>query len=294
MRIPFDSTTDLLTALSRTQELQEKSLQQISSGMRIQVASDDPAAMAQWIQNRSRAARNDEFQHSVTALKGLLQTGDSTLNSVVLGLERAVSLGVRGATGTVSETDRAAIAEEVKGIRENLLSLANTTFQGTYIFAGCKVTTQPFTDSTDGVVYQGDTGVIETAIGEDQQTKMNVPGDQIFCGPGAEVFSSLDKLIAGLAGNDAQVTTDATAVVRKAFDQVTAKRVFYGNALNQLSSAEIDLDNEKLDLSTRENDIAGADQAAAISTLLNAQNARDAALAAVGKISQLSLLDYLG
>jgi flagellin-like hook-associated protein FlgL len=81
--------------------------------------------------------------------------------------------------------------------------------------------------------------------------------------------------------------------VRKAFDYITGQRVFYGNAMNQLQAQQTYLNGEKLQLSQQEDTVAGADMASVASQLVNAQNARSAALAATGKMSQGSLFDYL-
>jgi flagellin-like hook-associated protein FlgL len=87
---------------------------------------------------------------------------------------------------------------------------------------------------------------------------------------------------------------DAAIVsLRGAFDYVSAQRVFYGNTLNQAQSQATYLNSAKLQLSQQENALVGADIEAAASRLVNAENATNATLAAVGRISQLSLFDYL-
>ncbi len=102
MRINPDSRADLLNSLAENQREQNQALQQISSGRRVSVPSDDPAAMAALIQNHSQELANDQFSQSLTSINSLLQTADSTLGSVVSGLQQAVTLGVQGSTGTLS------------------------------------------------------------------------------------------------------------------------------------------------------------------------------------------------
>ncbi|HYH00179.1 MAG TPA: flagellar hook-associated protein FlgL [Terriglobales bacterium] len=296
MRINPDSTADLIAALARTQQAQETALAQISSGKRIVAPSDDPAGMAEWIRNRSRATNNDEFSHSIGTLKAMFHTADSTLNSVVSSLERAVSLGVRGANGSLSVENREAIALEVKGIRENIVGLANVAINGTYIFAGTETRTKPFVSDADAssmVRYQGNQGTCQVPIGESRLMQMNVPGDQIFAAAEADVFQSLQDLITSLEAGGADAISVATSRVRAAFDHVSGQRVFYGSALAQMASEETYLANEKLELARRENDIAGVDEIEAISRFVNAQAAHAAALEAAGKVSRLSLLDYI-
>ncbi len=113
----------------------------------------------------------------------------------------------------------------------------------------------------------------------------------MFAAPGSDIFQAVHSLIVALQTNTG---IDAAATgVRTAFDHVTAQRVFYGNALNQLQSQQTYLNSDKLQLRQQENTVGGADLAAATTNLLSAQNARSATLAAAGRISQLSLFDYL-
>lgn len=296
MRVNPDSSADLVVALARTQQAQELALQQISSGKRIRVASDDPAGMAEWIHNRSRATNNDEFTHSIGSLKARFQMADTALNSVVTALERAVGLGVRGANGNCSEADRRAIAEEIEGIQANILDLANVAVNGVYVFAGTNTRTKPFVENpaaSSGIRYDGNSGVSNAPIGETRSMPMNVPGNQIFSNDGADVFKSLQNLASSLRSNDAEAVSSATSAVRTAFDCVTGQRVFYGNAIAQMESEENQLAENKLELARQENRIAGIDEVEAISRFVNAQAAHEATLEAAGKVSRLSLLDYI-
>lgn len=294
MRISPDSSADLIAALARTQRAQEIALDEISSGKRLRVASDDPAGMAEWIHNRSRATHNDEFTHSVASLKAIFQTADSVLSSVVSALERAVGLGIRGANGNLSDADRRAIASEVEGIQANVLDLANVSVNGIYVFAGTATRTKPFVGTETGSVrYQGNDGVSSVPIGESRSMPMNVPGSLIFCSAQGDVFKSIQNLAASLRANDPAAISGATSDARTAFDHVTGQRVFYGNGVAQLDLEGEYLAGNKLELAKQENAIAGVDQVEAISRFMNAQAAHEATLQATGKMSRLSLLDYL-
>src|SRR5450631_2613830 len=139
---PF-ATTDLLTALQRLQQQTNTSNLELATGSKINTPSDDPAGAAQLVQINALSGQVDSYQRSLSSITGQLSTADSTLSSVVTALQRAISLGVQGANGTLSDADRADVAAELTGIRSQLVNLANTTYQGQSIFAGT-ATTQPF------------------------------------------------------------------------------------------------------------------------------------------------------
>jgi len=294
MRINPNISSDLLAALSNAQQQQNTALLQMASGRRVNKPSDDPTATAVLIQNQAESSQTDQYLRSVQSVQAQLQTTDSTLNSVVLALQRAISLGVQGANGTLSDANRASVVGELSGIQDQLIGLANLTFQGQYVFAGTASQTTPYVaDATQpsGVRYDGNTGTNSIAVSSGVNMQLNLPGSQVFSTPGSDVFQAIHTMIVALQTNTGADT--AAAGLRTAFDHVTAQRVFYGNALNQLSSQQTYLNNDKLLLSQEENTVGGADLAASTTNLLSAQTARSAALSAAGRIAQLSLFDYL-
>lgn len=298
IRVNPNPTPDLLAALAEVQQQVNTATLQLATGSRINQPSDDPAGAAQLVQIHAGSSQVDSFQQSTSSIAGRLQTADSTLSSVVTALTRAISLGVQGANGTLSDSDRAAVAQEVSGIQTQLLDLANVSYQGQFVFSGTAVV-QPFAaDPTDpsGVRYDGNAGVNSVAIGNNYQLQVNLPGSQVFNGTGpngsgAGVFQAINTLIVSLQTNSG---IDAAVVgVKNAFDSVTAQRVFYGNALNQIDAQQTFLSGEKLNLSSQENVVAGADPTAVASQLVKAQTSQNATLAAMGRIPQVSLFDYL-
>jgi flagellar hook-associated protein 3 FlgL len=294
MRVNPNVTQDLLAALAQAQQEENTALLQISSGRRVNQPSDDPAAAAVLVQNQAETSQDTQYLSSVNNVQGQLQMGDSTLSSVVTTLQRAISLGVEGANGTMSDADRAAIVNELQGIQTQLISMANVSYQGRYIFAGTATGAPPFVaDVTQpsGVRYDGNVGTNQVAFGQGFRMQINVPGSQMFANHSGDMFLAVQNLITALQTNTG--TDTAVANLRTAYDTVTAQRVFYGNASNQLQSQETYLNSEKLQLSQQENSVGGADLAAAATNLLNAQNARSAALSAAARISQTNLFDYL-
>lgn len=284
---------DLLAALEQLQQQQSTATLELASGSSINKPSDNPAGAAQVVRINDLTSQVDSFQRSISSISGQFSTADSTLSSVVTALQRAISLGVQGATGTLSDSDRADIAAELTGIQSQLLSLANTSYQGQYIFAGT-ATTQPFVadpTQTSGVRYVGNTGVNSVTIGSGYQLQVNVPGSQIFTGAGGNVFQSINDLITSLNSNSG--ISAAVTELGTAFTYVTGQRVFYGNALNQTQSQQTYLNTQSLGLSQQLNTVAGANIADVASQLVNDQTAQTAALEAIAKTPQNSLFDYL-
>ena len=293
MRVNPNLTPDLLASLNRTRQATQDALLQLSSGRRVNQPSDDPAASAILVQNHDATTFTARYLQSLSSIQGQFQTADAALSSVISELNRAITLGVQGANGTLNDADRQSIENELQGIQDQIVALANTSFQGTPLFAGTKTGSPPFVKDAvpSGVRYDGNDAVNTVQIGDNYQITANKPGSQLFVAPGHDVFQAITGLIQALQLNTGYDT--AVSAVRDSFDYISTQRVFYGNTLNQAQSQTTNLGNTKLQLSQQENTLASADIESAASQLVNSQAATNATLAAIGKISQLNLFDFL-
>ena len=294
MRVNPNYMPDLLAALNQTQLATQKAELEIASGRSVNQPSDNPTAAALLVDNNDQATFNSGYLQSLSSVQGQLSTGDSTLSSVVTAMQRAISLGVEGANGTLSDSNRAAIAEELQGIQTQLVSLANTSYQGRYVFAGTNTSTAPYVvDNTvpSGVRYVGNSGVNQVPIGNGYKLTVNQPGSQLFSAPGNDVFLSINNLIQALQTNTSIDT--AVSSVSAAYSYLSGQRVFYGNAMNQAQSQTTYLKTAKLQISQQENTLAGADLATAATNLTQFEISTQATLAAISKYSQMNLFDYL-
>src|ERR1700680_884468 len=162
LRINPDPAPDLLAAIALNRQAQNTALQQISTGRQVNQLSDNPAAASQDVLNHVQSNQDDQFLQNIRSLQSQAQSIDSALSSAVSAVNQAVSLAVEGANGTVSVSNQQAIAQQLTGIRDQVLSIANQSFQGNFVFAGTATSTQPFVlDATqpDGVKYNGNTNV---------------------------------------------------------------------------------------------------------------------------------------
>jgi flagellar hook-associated protein 3 FlgL len=294
MRVNPNPYPDLLADIAQTQQQIETDEEQIATGQTVNVPSDDPAAAAILVENSFQTTQADQFQRSIGSVQGEMQNADSALNSVITSLQQAITLGTEGANGTVNATDRQAIAVQVQGIQSQLLSLANLTYQGSYVFAGTATQTAPYVvdaSSPSGVTYQGNEDVDSVTLGNDFTLQTNLPGPELFSSSGTDMFQSIQDLITSLQSG----TGISTAVneVSSSMNSIDAQRVFYGNGLNQLSAQQTYLSSQTQQLAQEQNTIDGADLPNVISNLTNAQVSLQATLETIGQTSQINLFDYL-
>ncbi|MGB7640311.1 MAG: flagellar hook-associated protein FlgL, partial [Terriglobales bacterium] len=198
MRVNPNPMPDLLAALNQTELQEQQAALQISTGRSVNVPSDDPAAAALLVENNDEATFNTGYLQDLTTISSQLSAADSTLSSVQSALQQAISLGVEGGNGTLSDADRAAIVAQLQDIQSQVVSLANTSYQGNYLFSGTATGTAPYSASaTDpsGLTYNGNSGIDQVAVGNGYQLAINQPGSALFSAPGNSVFLALNNLI---------------------------------------------------------------------------------------------------
>jgi len=295
MRVNPNVVPSLIDSIETAQQNMQTAIEQMSTGRSVNNLSDNPTAATAFVNNQALSSEDDQFLTNLNDLQGKLQTADSTLSNVVQLLTTAISLGTEGANGTESAANRQIIAQQVQGIQQQILSLANASYEGTYIFAGTNVTTQPFaqnSSASSGVQYNGNTSTTTVQIAQGESMQTNVSGDQVFMNAGGSVFQALNNLVNAL--NSGTGIDTATTAVQQAFSQIGTQRVFYGNALNQIQNTQNFLNQEQVNFSTQQNNLVGADLTKVIADESQDQTAEQATLSATAQTLSLpTLLSFL-
>jgi flagellar hook-associated protein 3 FlgL len=210
--------------------------------------------------------QDDSFTASSSLVTGQLQVADSALGSVVSELTQAVTLATSANNGTMNASDVKSIGNQISGILDEVQSLANTSYEGQFIFAGGQTSTAPFSTSTassPGVTtYSGDEDVNYLELPNGQKIQLNVPGDQIFQGSGANsVFGALNALVADYSTGtvDTSQAVNDTEALGTALNFVSQQRVTVDNSITQLSAASSAVTNEETQLTTAQTDLMQAD-----------------------------------
>jgi len=300
MRVDPSYITNLVGSLDQTQATEQQLTSELSSGVRITSLSQDPVSSGENVLLLNQIQQDDSFTQSSNLVTGQLQVADSTLGSVVSQLTQAVSLATSANNGTMNSSDVRSISNQISGILDEVQSLANTSYQGQYIFAGGQTSTTPFNTSTSTspavTSYNGDEDVnyLETPNG--QKIQLNVPGDQIFSASGANsVFGALNALVADYSSgtvNTAQAVSDTTAL-GTALNYVSQKRVTIDNSMTQLSAASDAVTSEQTQLTSAQTNLMQAD-VATVSTQLSLSETQQTALEdVIAQLGSGSLFDKL-
>jgi flagellar hook-associated protein 3 FlgL len=303
MRVDPNYVSNLAGALDQSQASEQQLTAELSSGVAITSLSQNPVASGQNVLLLNQIQQDDSFTQSTNLVTGQLQVADSTLGSVVSQLTQAISLATSANNGTMNPSDVKSIGSQISGILNEVQSLANTNYQGQYIFAGGQTSTSPFSTSTGAspatTTYSGDNDInyLETPNG--QKIQLNVPGNQIFSATGANsVFGALNDLVADYSTgtvNTDQAVSD-TEALGTAMNYVSQQRVTIDNSITQLTAASDAVTSDQTQLTSAQTNLMQAD-VAQVSTQLSLSETQQTALEDV--IAQLdaqsnSLFSKLG
>lgn len=282
---------DLQASLSRTQ-------QQISSGRRILVPSDDPAGTARALELTQSQSLNTQYGLNRQSAKSALTATDGTLASVTSVLQDVKTAALTAGNGALSDRERGFIATELRGRLDELLGLANARDgQGNYMFSGFKTSTPAFAQTINGMQYQGDQGQRLVRVDAARQMAASSPGQAIFQGNGQDVFKTMSDLITLLETPGAPGLTaglaSANGNLDLAFDSVLTARAVGGAHLQELDALDNAGDDRNIQYSKTLSDLQDLDYAKALTQLSQQQTTLEAAQRSFVTISRLSLFNYL-
>jgi flagellar hook-associated protein 3 FlgL len=281
----LDTMTQQMSQLSQRELTASK---QASTGMRLSAPSDDPVAAAQAARVQASLDATDGYRTSIRNVRGDVDLAETSLSSAGDILTRAGELAMQGANGSLSASDRAALAQEVGQLRDQLVTVANTKGSTGYLFGGTASTTPPF-DATGNFQGNGDDRVAE--VGPNVSMTVSVSGASTFTvAGGTDVFAELSNLQTALSTNNVSALPTSVNTLDTARRQVLAGRLDAGTKLARLDTADSAHEAGQTSLSTERTGLLQVDPAAAYTQLQATQTAVEQSIAvARSTLNTLSL-----
>ena len=278
---------------------------QLAQGKQVINASDAPDQAATIQRLKSILNRQDSYQSSLNTVKNRLQGEESTLQSVSDLLVRAKEVAVQGANDTLNPGDRKGLATEMKALRDQMLSLANTKDSNdNFLFAGSRVKQQAFAENSSGVpVYRGDQTRMNVRVGEQRSIPINRTGTGAFVSVnrtdtdgtaiGVGFFKVMDDLIAGLNNSKGADVSRGVGELDNLQLGVSLARAEVGTNLNVVDQQTSVIEDMTLNLKTTLSSIEDLDYASAITKMNQQMLSLEAAQSSFAKVSKLSLFNFI-
>jgi flagellar hook-associated protein 3 FlgL len=286
MRTILADLEDVSAKLSATQ-------QKMASGKEINLPSDDPSGTTRALDFRSELEENRQYQRNVQESTAWQNATDTALGQIGDYTLRARELLIQGATDTIGQEGRNAIASEIDQLIDSIKTEANTQYAGRFVFAGSKTQTAPYQQGAVDT-YAGDASAIHREIGRSVQIQVNVDGLSAIGDGSTGLIAALRTISADMrSGNSAALQGADLKALDAAHDSLTNLRAIVGARTNRLDAAKSRL--EQLEGATTEllSDTEDADMAKTLIDFSTQQAVYQSALKAGAQVIQPSLLDFL-
>lgn len=287
----------LTGSLSDLKATEDSLTSQLSTGLAVQSASDDPLEASESVKLGSAIARDDAYVSAAAGVESKLQVADSALGSVVTQVTSAISLAVQGLNGTMNASDLSALGQQMAGLRDEVVSLANTSYAGGYLFSGTSAA-EPYTNDTTQTpavaTYNGDANQQVTVTPTGQQLVTGMAGSAIFSATGADVLGSLNALVADFSsGTVSASATDDLNELRAGLTNVSTQRSVLDASLNTLQSTSTYATTEETDLKASQSALVSADTAQVATELSTNETQQQALLAVMSSEGKYTLFGYM-
>lgn len=270
---------------SQLQDVQK----QITTGKRIVRMSEEPWTISQVHQLREETSVQSVFKDSANLATTLLSQAENGLSQSLNVMSRLKELALQGANDTYSLEDLANMAEEVGNLKERLFNLANTEFNGRYVFSGTAYDTPPF-DST--FTYAGTTSEVSIDVSVSAKAEVGFDGSDVFQGS-VDVFTAIDNLITGLNTDDSTLIRGSISDFDDAFDQMANYITRIGAETNVAEDMYEVATNIEIGLSERLSAVEDVDAAEALTRFSMLQNQYQINLQLTTKMRGMSLFERM-
>jgi len=292
-----------LASINSLQDRLDAAQLQLSSGLRVNKASDAPQQVGDIFQARADLSHATQIDQNLGIVKAQVDAADSALQQAVQVLDQASTIGVEG-DGDTASGQLGTLANQVQGLISQLASITRTSVGGVYIFSGDQGASPAYqvnTGSPNGVdrliktqataQASDPTGITFQVAKTAQDLFDNRDSSDNFTPQNA--FAALKNLQNALqSGNTAAIST-AIDGVHTASAYLNQQLGFYGEAQNRIDSA-IDLAKKfEVQDQTKLSSLQDADIPTVAIQMTQENTALSAAMSARAKRPNTSLFDYL-
>ncbi|MBC7293134.1 MAG: flagellar hook-associated protein FlgL, partial [Thermoleophilia bacterium] len=241
--------TTVLHNLEANLERLMKLQNQMSSGKLISRPSDNPMALSRVMSLRTALAEQEQYTRNMEDAQGFLDASEGALAKFTDTLQRVRELVIYGASGTLSDSDRQALADEVAQLIEELRQTGNAAYASQFMFGGQKTTTPPLERKNETVVYNGNASPLVWEVAPGVTMEISIAGSEIFkVDPGfytdpankneSQLFKTLFDIKDALEKGDTQsLGGDLLGQVDGYIDHFLQLRAVYGAKSNRLRLA---------------------------------------------------------
>lgn len=309
MRVTSNSIQNMIGNISAQQSHLYELYNKINSGQKYTNISDNPIDAADIVRLNKQLSEIGSYARNVENATTQINAQDEAFSTIVDKLQRINDLAIQASNSASGEDGFKACKAEIEELKKTIVNLANTQYDGKYIFAGTNVTTKPFELADDGTITYHGTPANNTAgyeryleISDGVKVELNSSGDSIFGTYDPNDPNKSSGLFKVLGDLEAALNTDPmdNDAVREQLDplQDSIKHIseiqsVHSTTVTKLKMTTEMLDSTEINLKSKLAAISEVDLPSAITELVQQNYSLQASMQAYTIISNQSLLDYI-
>ena len=310
MNISGYSSNNMIGTITSQQNKLYELFNKLNTNQKYTNISENPIDAADLVRINKQLAEIETYSKNVNNAITQINAQDSVFSTIVDKLQRINDLAIQAANGASGESGLEACRTEFEELKKTIVSLANSQYDGKYIFSGTNVTTEPFTLNDDGsITYAGTTSdnfagyerYLEVSDGD--YIDLNSAGDSIFGTYDANdpdnpdvssgLFKVLGDLSAAFESGDQEKIREQLTPLQNSIEHISEIQSVHSSTVTKLNMTTEILEETELTLSSRKAEISEVDMTSAITELMQQNYALQASMQAYTIISNQSLLDYI-
>jgi flagellar hook-associated protein 3 FlgL len=280
-----------LRNLSNSYTQMGKYQDQLATGKKITKPSDDPVVAMKGMYYRSNLSEVEQYKRNLSESYLWMENSEAGVEHVNEALHRVRELTIQGANGTLSESDKEAVAREIEQIKKDIVTVANTQVAGRYIFNGTNTSKPPVTDdgtSAPQANLNMNDYMVEVSRGV--SLKANINPENVFS---QKLFDTLQGIQESLNGTSSGDINSLLGDLDNQMDTLSAERSELGARYNRLEMVESRISTQEVIATRILSDNEDADIERVITDLTTQESVHRAALSVGARIIQPTLMDFL-
>lgn len=293
----------LSSNLTRTQKYQD----QLATGKKIQLPSDDPIVASKALKLRTDVSEIAQYRRNADDATNWMDITEATMGQMTDVLQRLREITNQAANGTNTADDLKKIESEAAQLREQMIHLGNATYAGRYIFSGYKTDKPLLNDDGTFNIDISNSEKIKFEIGIGDDIDVNVTGSDLFNNgvaatngdPTTEPTTKsrfidvIDQVVAAMAGDDKDALSSLLGDIDDQMGNLLRVRAGLGARMNRVELTANRLDEDSVNFTKLMSKNEDVDIAESIMNLKNEESVYQASLSTGARVIQPSLVDFL-
>jgi len=294
MRITLNAISEnFLRDIQKNSSETAKLDSELSSGLRVQKPSQDPIAFQSDRIIKGNIQKNEQYQSNINS--GLRQgrIAQQAIDGIVDNFVKIKEIMVKGANSSYGDSERETMADQISGLRKDIVDSLNQQYGNRYLFAGTKSGTQPFQISGSTVTNNSNNKAPNIIAGDGVKIDISITGKEVADVNGQDLFTLLGSMEQALRNNNTQNINNLIPKTDDIINHVSNLASKLGDNINRMNFMNQQYQSVEITQKANSSDLVDADYTEAYSKLQKNQIAYKSAMAVYSKMFENTLLKYL-